>query len=116
MKNLFIDFFKLTDLDEANIVELKRVLIFTTVDDNTIKLRHYEIAEINEALTVGNKFEMKEIGPHIDLIMRRNKFAAEDVFKQACKKPKVTNIDKKRAKKNMFTTEIGDKKAKVFIQ
>lgn len=48
--------------------------------------------------------------------MRRNKIAANDLYKEACRKPKVRNVEKKKQDKNKFTTSIGDVKGKVFLQ
>jgi len=42
-KNFLIDFFKFSDYDEANIAQLKRVMVFTSVTDTKIECRHYEI-------------------------------------------------------------------------
>jgi hypothetical protein len=39
---------------------------------------------------------MREIGPHFDLKMRRTHIAGSDLYKAACKKPKLINPDKKR--------------------
>ena len=33
---LYIDFFKQNELKEANIVEMKRLLVFTSINDDTI--------------------------------------------------------------------------------
>jgi hypothetical protein len=41
--------------------------------------------------------------------------ATFDLYKEACRKPKVLNPDKKKANKNKYTTEIGDTKGKVYI-
>ena len=57
-----------------------------------------------------------EIGPSFSLRLRRDKLASLDLFKEACRKPKITNLAKKKAAKNKFTTDIGDVKGKVFIQ
>lgn len=38
------------------------------------------------------RIELEEIGPRADLICRRNKFASEDLFKQACKRPKALKV------------------------
>lgn len=38
------------------------------------------------------RIELEEIGPHADLVCRRNKLASEDLFKQACKKPKALKV------------------------
>lgn len=38
------------------------------------------------------RIELEEIGPRADLVCRRNKFASEDLFKRACKKPKALKV------------------------
>lgn len=38
------------------------------------------------------RIELEEIGPRADLLCRRNKLASEDLFKQACKKPKELKV------------------------
>jgi len=43
LKNLLIDMFKQTEYEEANISELKRVLVFSSVSENVIQARHYEV-------------------------------------------------------------------------
>lgn len=48
--------------------------------------------------------------------MRRNQIASNDLYKIACKKPKIQNVEKKKARKNVYTTELGERKGKVFIQ
>ena len=58
----------------------------------------------------------REVGPSFKMRLRRNKMAAVDLFKEACKQPKVRNVDKKRADKNKFTNALGEKKGKVFLQ
>ena len=91
MKNFFIDFFKLTDYEEANIAELKRALVFTSLDDTKIKCRHYELnpgSKINETDVSNRTLTFNEIGPRFDLSFRRDKIAASDLYKAACKQPK----------------------------
>lgn len=38
-KNYLIDFMNVQEYEEANIVELKRVIIFTSIDDKNILFR-----------------------------------------------------------------------------
>ncbi len=94
-------------------MELKRVLTFTSVDDTTIQVRHFEVPKITEN-AVG--IEFKEIGPRFDLKLRRNQIASNDLYKLACKKPKIANMEKKKAKKNVYTNELGERRGKVYIQ
>ena len=94
-------------------MELKRVLTFTSVDDSTIQVRHYEVPKITEN-AVGVEF--REIGPRFNLKIRRNQISSNDLYKAACRKPKITNMEKKKAKKNVYTNELGERRGKVFIQ
>jgi hypothetical protein len=48
--------------------------------------------------------------------LRRDKMAGIDLFKEACRKPKVANVDRKKADKNKFTNALGETKGKVFVQ
>jgi len=41
--------------------------------------------------------------------------AGPDLYKEAFRKPKVRNMDKKRSDKNKFTNELGETKGKVFV-
>lgn len=124
LKNLFIDFFKVSTWEEANIMELKRVIVFTSLGNNQLRVDNYECGtNFSESVVLNtvsakasNGVQFKEVGPSFRLIMRRNRIATSENFKQACKQPKLTNVEKKRAKKNIYTTEIGEKRAKVFIQ
>lgn len=38
------------------------------------------------------RIELVEIGPRMDLRVRRTKLATDDLFKQACKKPKELKV------------------------
>lgn len=105
------------DLQEANITEMKRVLSFTAIDDKTVQVRQYEVVDkITEAGVAQVDVSMKEIGPHFDMKIRREQIASNDLYKAACRKPKIANVEKKRAKKNVYTTELGERKGKVYIQ
>lgn len=112
-----LEFFHQKDLKEANIVELKRVLVFTSVDDTTIQVRHFEVSsKITEAGITAGQVDLREVGPHFDLKLRRHVIASGDLYKAACRKPKVANVEKKKAKKNMFTNELGERRGKVYLQ
>ena len=60
--------------------------------------------------------EFNEIGPHFDLSFRRNKIGTPDLYKAACKQPKLMSSDTKKLKKNLYTDEFGQIRGKVFIQ
>lgn len=96
---------------EANILELKRLLVFTATSEDTISASHYECASsISEPLVLSvlnpqskdktaqkkaPTMELREVGPSFVWRMRRNKIADPETYKLACKKPKLINVDKK---------------------
>ena len=43
---------------------------------------------------------MEEVGPRFTLGWRRDKIAADDLYKEACKKPKIRNPEMHKHKKN----------------
>jgi len=77
---------------------MKRVLVFNALSDKKITMRHYEVPQIAEHLVAKGDIEMKEVGPRIDLSVRRQKVGSSDLFKTACKKPKLINTEKKRVR------------------
>jgi ribosome production factor 2 len=117
LKNLLIDFFKLSEAKDLNIAELARVIVITCQDEKSpIHFQHIEVeAPIDEDKVKKNSIKINEIGPCFNMHMRRNKIAANDLYKEACRQPKVRNVEKKKQDKNKFTTSIGDVKGKVFV-
>jgi ribosome production factor 2 len=118
LKNLLYEFFHQSDLKEINIVEMKRVLVFTAVEENQVLVRHYEVAsKLSEAVVQQEgDLEFKEIGPHLAMRLGRHSIASADLYKAACRKPKIANPERKKARKNVYTNETGERRGKVYIQ
>lgn len=117
IKNLLVDFFRIQDMKEVNIVELRRVMVFTCRGEkDPIEVRHLEADDISEKTVSMRTVPFREVGPCFDMRIRRDKMATFELFKEACKKPKVRNVQKKKADKNKFTTAFGETKGKVFVQ
>ena len=91
-------------------------MIFTSLSDTKIAVRHFEMQNINEEDVKKQTLKMAEIGPSFDLSFRRDKIAAADLYKAACKQPKLQTAENKRMSKNVFTDEFGQTKGKVYIQ
>jgi ribosome production factor 2 len=106
-KNYLIDFFKTSDYEEANINELKRVMVFTCVGDTVIHSKQFEVRDINVTNVDKSDLDLNEVGPRYTLTVRRNNIASDELYKDACKKPKITNIERKKWHKNMYTDEFG---------
>lgn len=89
---MMIDFFKFSDYEEANIVELKRVIAFTA-DENKIQFRQYEVKSVNETDVKLKSLKTEEIGPHFDMVFRRDNIASSDLYKTAMRQPKIENME-----------------------
>ncbi|CAL1684765.1 unnamed protein product [Lasius platythorax] len=106
IKNLLVDMFQRQVVDKIRLQGLEHVLSFTAVE-NKILLRSYRII-LKKSNTRTPRIELEEIGPRADLLCRRNKFASEDLLKQACKKPKELKMKKKKnISKDTFGTTFG---------
>lgn len=110
IKNLLIDMFQREVVEKIRLQGLEHVLSFTAVE-NKILLRSYRIL-LKKSNTRTPRIELEEIGPRADLLCRRNKFASEDLFKQACKKPKELKIKKK---KNISKDALGTTFGRIHI-
>ncbi|XP_029178415.1 ribosome production factor 2 homolog [Nylanderia fulva] len=110
IKNLLIDMFQREVVEKIRLQGLEHVLSFTAVE-NKILLRSYRVL-LKKSNTRIPRIELEEIGPRADLLCRRNKFASEDLFKQACKKPKELKIKKK---KNISKDTLGTTFGRIHI-
>ncbi|XP_029676467.1 ribosome production factor 2 homolog [Formica exsecta] len=110
IKNLLVDMFQREVIKKISLKGLEHVLSFTAVE-NKIFLRSYRIL-LKKSNTRTPRVELEEIGPHADLLCRRNKFASEDLFKDACKKPKALKVKKK---KNISTDTFGTTFGRIHI-
>ncbi|XP_015610186.1 ribosome production factor 2 homolog [Cephus cinctus] len=106
IRNLLVDMFQREVVGKVRLQGLEHVLSFTAVD-NKILLRSYRI-QLKKSGTRIPRIELEEIGPRMDLEIRRTKLAADDLFKQACKKPKELKVKKKKnISKNTLGTTLG---------
>lgn len=90
IKNLLVDMFQREPVENIRLQGLEHVLSFTAVE-NKIMLRSYRIL-LKKSDCRTPRIELEEIGPRADLLCRRTKLASEDLFKQACKKPKELKV------------------------
>lgn len=110
IKNLLVDMFEREPVEQIRLQGLEHVLSFTVVE-NKILLRSYRILLKKSDCRIP-RIELEEIGPRADLVCRRTKFASEDLFKQACKKPKELKVKKK---KNISVDKLGTTFGRVHV-
>ncbi|XP_076166473.1 ribosome production factor 2-like protein Non3 [Ptiloglossa arizonensis] len=104
IKNLLVDMFQRDVVANIRLQGLEHVLSFTAIE-NKILLRSYRILLKKSDCRIP-RIELEEIGPRADLLCRRTKLASEDLFKQACKRPKELKVKKKKniSRDNFGTT------------
>jgi ribosome production factor 2 len=118
-KNFLIDFFRIGDYSEANIAEMKRVMVFTSTDESTLTFKQFEVnpgSTVNQTDVKNLTLNMSEVGPRFSLVWRRYKLASDELFKEACKQPKIRNPVLHKNRKNVYTDSYGQKHGKVFLQ
>lgn len=111
LKNLLADFFRGPKTSQVRLAGIEIVLQFT-VKDGKIFFRCYRI-QLKKSGTKIPRVELKEVGPSIDLVMRRNKIATESLFKEARKIPKAA---KPKKQKNISFDTLGSKHGTVHMK
>ncbi|XP_034253972.1 ribosome production factor 2 homolog [Thrips palmi] len=111
VRNLLVDFFHREYLETVALQGLEHVISFTAAD-GMIYMRSYKIF-LKKSGQKTPRIEIEEIGPSADMKLRRTKLGSDDLFKTACKQPKMLQIKKK---KNVTTDGLGTKHGRIHIQ
>lgn len=111
LKSLFIDAFHRDTVDAIRLQGIEHVISFTATDDNQILFRSHKILLKKSGLKTP-RIEITEIGPSMDLAIRRTKIASEDLYKQSRKQPKQLRIHKT---KNVSHDGLGNTHGRVHV-
>ncbi len=116
VKNLLIDFFRGPKVPKVRLQGLEHALQFTAVEKKdgkpVIHLRSYKI-ELKKSGTKLPRVELEEMGPRVDLTLRRSHLASEDLFNSACKQ--IKNIDKPKKVKNITKDAFGSTLGRLHV-
>ncbi|XP_015510666.1 ribosome production factor 2 homolog [Neodiprion pinetum] len=110
IKSLLVDLFQRDNVENIRLQGLEHTLSFTAID-NKIQVRSYRILLKKSGSRIP-RIELEEIGPRMELIVRRTKLASDDLYKQACKKPKELKVKKK---KNISKDTLGTMHGKIHM-
>jgi len=106
IKSIFIDFFRGPVIDSLRLQGIEHALVFTASAEK-ILLRSYRIL-LKKSGTRLPRVELLEIGPRMDLSLRRTKFASDDLFRRSLRQPKEAKIRKrKNVDEDVFGTKMG---------
>jgi len=111
--NMLVDFYRGEVIDSITLAGLDHVIVLSATDNaDTILFRHYAI-EMKRSGTKVPKVVLVEIGPSIDLVLRRERLAAPSLQKEAMKKPGQLRAKKK---KNISHNVMGDTLGTVHVK
>lgn len=110
-KSLLIDFWRGETVSNIRLQGLEHVIQFTAFDGK-ILFRSYRVLLKKSGLK-NPRVELEEIGPSMDLKMRRTKLASDDLYKEAMKQPKTL---KPRKIKNVEHDNLGTKTGRIHMQ
>lgn len=111
LRSILLDFFRGTEVDQICLAGLDHVIVCTAAQEK-VYLRVHTIDYKKSGAKVPN-VELKLMGPAMTLNFRRSKFASEDLYKLACKRPKEL---KKKKTKNISRNSLGDKVGRVHME
>jgi ribosome production factor 2 len=104
---MITDFFRGEVVDKINLAGLDHVVFLSAGPDNIIRFRHYFIRFKKSGTKVPN-VDLEEIGPSLDLTVRRTRLASEDLRKESLKTPKgITPTKQKNIKTNTMKETLG---------
>ncbi|XP_043860045.1 ribosome production factor 2 homolog [Dromiciops gliroides] len=111
LKSLLTDFFRGPTVPNIRLAGLEYVLHFTALDGK-IYFRTYKLL-LKKSGCRTPRIELEEMGPSLDLIMRRTYLASDDLYKLSMKLPKAL---KPKKKKNISHDTFGTTFGRIHMQ
>lgn len=111
IRSLLLDMFHIDDVSTIRLQGLEHVLSFTITEDLTILMRSYRIM-LKKSGQRTPRIELSEMGPSMDLTIRRTKLASDDLYKTAMKQPAILKVAKR---KNISRDELGNVHGRVHV-
>ncbi|XP_023398552.1 ribosome production factor 2 homolog isoform X4 [Loxodonta africana] len=109
--NLVIDFFRGPTVSNIRLAGLEYVLHFTALNGK-IHFRSYKLL-LKKSGCRTPRIELEEIGPSLDLVLRRTHLASDDLYKLSMKMPKAL---KPKKKKNISHDTFGTTYGRIHMQ
>ncbi|XP_065857732.1 ribosome production factor 2 homolog [Euphorbia lathyris] len=111
LKEVLLELFRGEVVDNMNLAGLDRAYVCTAVSSKKVFLTHCAI-RLKKSGTVVPRIELVEVGPSMDLVVRRHRLPNESLRKEAMK----TSIDKPKKKvKNVSADAIEGTVGKIYI-
>jgi ribosome production factor 2 len=111
LRKFMLDFFRIKDLEEVDISDLRRVVVISVAEDRELKIRNFQTSKVNE-YNFKDHLSLTEIGPSLNLKIRKIQLALEDTYKKALIQPKEL---KPKKVKNVERDILGNKKGRLHM-
>ena len=111
LKSLLIDFFRGEQATAVRRAGLEHALSFTASEAG-VHIRSYRVTA-QRAGGSAPRVELEEIGPSLDLVLRRNRLASDDLFRRALKRPKELKTKKV---KNISAGKLGAQMGRIHME
>jgi len=111
LQNFLLDFFRSDKIDKISLKGVDHVLV-CTVSEGKVYVRGYMVQFKKSGTKVPNA-QLVEMGPFLDLSVRRTNLGSDDMWKAACKKPKIVKPTKV---KNITSNNFGDKIGQIHMK
>ncbi|CAG8541443.1 5842_t:CDS:2 [Diversispora eburnea] len=110
-KNMLLDVYRGKTVKSIDLKGLEHVISVTAVSNNKIYFRVY-IVQMTKSDQKTPRIELEEMGPSYNFVLKRTKFAKEEVYKQATKVPRTL---KPKKEKNVNVNEMGDVVGRIHV-
>mmetsp|Transcript_8235 Transcript_8235/g.21591 ORF Transcript_8235/g.21591 Transcript_8235/m.21591 type:complete len:313 (+) Transcript_8235:17-955(+) len=97
LRTLLIDFFQMEVVEAISPLGIDHFICFTAVGGKVL-MRHYLARLLKSAEGTSPHVALTEMGPSLDLVVRRTHYASDDLMKEAMTQPKATASAPKKVK------------------
>uniref|UniRef100_A0A0E0PPQ7 Ribosome production factor 2 homolog n=1 Tax=Oryza rufipogon TaxID=4529 RepID=A0A0E0PPQ7_ORYRU len=109
LKEMLLDLFRGEVVENLNLSGVDRVFVCTAISPTTVYLMHCAL-RLKRSGTSIPRMELVEVGPSMDLVVRRHRYPAESLKKEAMK-----TADHAKKMKNVMKDPVQGKLGKVYI-
>mmetsp|Transcript_40412 Transcript_40412/g.89773 ORF Transcript_40412/g.89773 Transcript_40412/m.89773 type:complete len:340 (-) Transcript_40412:2490-3509(-) len=106
LRSLLLDFFRGLQVDQINLAGLDRIIMAVAPEDNQLLLRQYTI-KLKKSGTKVPRLALTEMGPRLDLRVRRSRTAPVDLEREACKQPQLGKKKEKNVSSDVLDGKVG---------
>jgi ribosome production factor 2 len=114
IQNMFLDAFRGEEVKSINLLGLDHVIVITAIDTESVQFSHYAVQYKPSGETTPN-VDLIELGPFMDLKVRRTRFASDDLRKKAMQTPDVLKKSV-NFNKNITRDALGNVEARIHVE